>query len=240
MQSFPTTSAKNNVIRYNLITGQGGNELDNAGIETDGYTSDNQIYGNVIWGNGGPCIDLNGTETTLVYNNTCYGNQLTRPSTYKGEIKLSDQANSTSSTPNNVIENNIAYATQSDSYAIYVDNVMAGKTDTYANNLFYGSEQANWYFWNTSAGSNLAMFNKLSGVSGNLNADPLFVNTSGDQLWLQGGSPAIDEGTNLGSPYNFALLPSSVWPNSVVTGNQNSYGTGWEVGAYIFTGQTVQ
>ena len=73
-----------------------------------------------------------------------------------------------------------------------------------------------------------------------MQADPQFVNASAAQFWLQSGSPAIDAGTNLGSPYNIGLLPASSWPNSVLTGDQNSYGTGWEIGAYIFTGQTVQ
>ncbi len=47
------------------------------------------------------------------------------------------------------------------------------------------------------------------------------------------GGTANNVGANLGSPYNLALLPASAWPAGVVTGDQGSYGAGWEIGAYV-------
>ena len=45
----------------------------------------------------------------------------------------------------------------------------------------------------------------------------------------------------LGAPVNFgiALLPSTSWPDSVVTADQDDYGANWEVGAYIYSMQSL-
>jgi len=39
---------------------------------------------------------------------------------------------------------------------------------------------------------------------------------------------------NLGSTYQMALTPPSTWPNGVALLNQNSAGSGWEIGAYVY------
>ncbi|MCK5269331.1 MAG: discoidin domain-containing protein [Sedimentisphaerales bacterium] len=70
---------------------------------------------------------------------------------------------------------------------------------------------------------------------GALFVDPLFVNPAVGNFALQPTSPAMDAGTNLGSPYNLGLSTASIWPNNVSTLDQNNYGTGWEIGAYVFT-----
>jgi hypothetical protein len=67
-----------------------------------------------------------------------------------------------------------------------------------------------------------------------LNSNPSFTNTSANNFTLASGSPAIGAGTNLGSTYQMGLAPSSSWPSSVSTLNQNSYGFGWEIGAFVF------
>jgi hypothetical protein len=67
-----------------------------------------------------------------------------------------------------------------------------------------------------------------------VNADPLFTNASSNDFTLQGASPAINAGANLSGSYQAALLPGSVWTASVLTGNQNLYGAGWEIGAYAY------
>lgn len=52
----------------------------------------------------------------------------------------------------------------------------------------------------------------------------------------QAGSPATDNGANLSSPYNMGLNKNSTWPNSVSTLDQNSYGTDWDIGAFVCNG----
>jgi hypothetical protein len=66
-------------------------------------------------------------------------------------------------------------------------------------------------------------------------SDPLFISTSTDDLALQASSPDIDAGANLGVTYEMALDPATTWPNGIVLDNQNSYGPGWEIGAYAYS-----
>ena len=46
----------------------------------------------------------------------------------------------------------------------------------------------------------------------------------------------IDAGVNLGSAYQNGLAAASSWPGGVSLLNQNSFGSGWEIGAYVFAG----
>src|ERR1019366_4178110 len=117
-----------------------------------------------------------------------------------------------------------------------------GSGNVYSYNAF-GPPATKFITWGESNYSTYTAWETTTGNCGtpgcshSVQSDPQFVNASAAQFWLQSGSPAIGAGTNLGSPYNIGLLPVSSWPNSVLTGDQNSYGTEWEVGAYIFTGQ---
>lgn len=66
-------------------------------------------------------------------------------------------------------------------------------------------------------------------------SDPLFTDAANDDFTLQAGSPAIDAGTDLGASYDDALDPVSTWPSSVTTLDQDLYGSGWEIGAYVYS-----
>src|SRR5208337_5546951 len=76
-------------------------------------------------------------------------------------------------------------------------------------------KQSTYAAWETAAGN----CGKV-GCSHSVQADPQLVSAAASQFWLASGSPAIDAGLNLGSPYNIGLMPGSTWPNSVVTGDQ--------------------
>jgi len=67
-----------------------------------------------------------------------------------------------------------------------------------------------------------------------LNLDPMFVDKSNNNFALRKDSPCINAGVDLGVPYNYALLPGSVWPDGVRTGNQGDFSP-WEIGAYIYS-----
>ena len=95
----------------------------------------------------------------------------------------------------------------------------------WGNNVYFSSYSA----WEMAAGNCGTV-----GCSHSVQSNPQFVNAATSQFWLASGSPAIDTGTDLGSPYNLALMPGSSWPNSVLTGEQNASGTGWEIGAFLY------
>lgn len=66
--------------------------------------------------------------------------------------------------------------------------------------------------------------------------DPLFasVTDGSEDFSLQSGSDAIDNGATLGAAYDAGINPDSSWPDSVSTLDQDSYGSGWEIGAFVY------
>jgi hypothetical protein len=232
--------------KYNLVH---GNNM--AGILAEASSQVSLLY-NIVYGTGtqsgypdtvgiwlwadNSSIPMTGS---LIANNTSYGNQ--------GEGIAIYAVNSSGGCVNNSVENNISTGNTADQLGAYggCENPGTnGSGNVYTYNGFgagarnfiqwgLGVYESTYTAWETATGNC-----GTTGCSHSVQADPQFVNASAAQFWLQSSSPAIDAGTNLGSPYDMGLLPGSSWPNSVLAGDQNSYGTGWEVGAYIFTGQT--
>jgi hypothetical protein len=66
------------------------------------------------------------------------------------------------------------------------------------------------------------------------NENPDYTNPGNGNLTLQFNAPGINTGDDLGASYDDALDPSSTWPSSVSFLDQDDYGTGWEIGAYVF------
>lgn len=65
--------------------------------------------------------------------------------------------------------------------------------------------------------------------------DPEFIDHSADDYRLTDNSPCRDAGTDLGTYYNEAFTPSTDWSIFKVTlDNQGNYGSGWEIGSYIY------
>jgi hypothetical protein len=191
-------AGQNNIVRYNTIYNQKSCGNDGGAIEFDLYTTGNQAYYNVAYNNDGPGITLYGARSNSVYNNTFYNDsqnscgQLGSPS----EIRLT--GTSTPVTSNTLVKNNIAYATGTSTYPIYVDSYTYNQTLSISNNDFYAPNSSDFYFWHATGGNSLSTFNALTGVSANLNSNPLFVSTSTPNLNLRAGSPAIYAGVNVG------------------------------------------
>jgi hypothetical protein len=230
------------VIRYNQVYGNVGNGI---------YTENNngtEIYGNLVYsnasqaGNAGITVtaDASGlaSSNNLVYSNTVYGNGL--------GIRLWGCVGSCAvpgTMIGNQVENNISVgntgaqlavtgaATNTGGYGsgnVYLYNDF-GPQGTNFIEWLYGVHYSTYAAWESAAGNC-----GTPGCSHSVQADPQFASAAASQFWLGSGSPAIDAGLNLGSPYNIALMPGSTWPNSVVTGDQNAYGSGWEIGAFIY------
>jgi hypothetical protein len=224
-----STYGQQNIIRNNLVYGTLSNANDGGGIELDHSSAGSKIYGNVGYGNDGPCID-DFEASAVIDNNSCYNDSLNSTiGAYRSEIRLIDGIDNVPITVS--IANNIADATQL--YAIFVDSGAAAQSLTVNNNDFYDSAQANWYNYNNAVGSSFSSFNSFAGVLANLNANPLFTSPSTNIFTLTSSSPAINTGANLGSFYEFGLDPVSTWPSNIVLDNQNNFGSGWEIGAYV-------
>lgn len=176
-----------------------------------------QFLGNCINGTNitGRCVLLNNGATGVeVYGNTYF-------TTGTAEfIELTSAASAT-------MKNNIVVVSAS---AFYVATDVTGLVAD--NNLYYGSTRGSPF--NTNSGTKtLAQWKALGFDANGVVADPLLTNAAAGDFSLQAGSPANDTGANLGSDYATALLAGTSWPDNVLTGQQGSYGAGWEIGAFI-------
>lgn len=97
-------------------------------------------------------------------------------------------------------------------------DVSSGTVTTFTNNGFYSNASGN--------------YNGISGGTGDVLGNPFLANVSGGNLRISKNSPWIDAGANLGTTYQLGLDSHSVFPFG--TANQNSYGSGWDIGAFVF------
>ncbi len=229
------------VVKYNRVY---SNNL--MGIYLDANSGDIIEY-NVSYGNGqDSAIDGGGiavygdarpTASNLIYGNTVYGNRLHGIFVQGSHISSSCQ--------NNVVKNNISVDTVSGpnfaaSGGCENDGTF-GSGNVYTYNAF-GPETTNLLQWGASNYSTYSLWEAAGGNCGStgcshsVQADPAFKNAAGGDFTLLSTSPAIDAGTNLGSTYQFSLDPRTSFPWGTL--NQNSQGSGWEIGAFVFVQQT--
>jgi hypothetical protein len=177
------------------------------------------VYDNVVFG----CyMDAkNGSTGNFYYNNTVY---------VPANANCTSAFFADSTASGQTLRNNILVDLRSGAYyAVYIDGAEAGTTSDY--NLIYAPSakigRANGTDYNTLAAWRGAGFDSHS-----VSTDPKLNNAPEGDFTLQAGSPAIDAGTSLGSAFQLGLDPGTTFPWSTL--NQNSYGAGWEIGAFVF------
>ena len=189
-QWFDNYAGFHNIASNNVITGEydgSSNHTDGNGIILDlgGNTPPALIVNNVVYGNGGRCIQANGVANFWFINNTCYKNDL---DTSLGNVGSLTTQNSS----NGYFINNIAVAAAS-------NNPSYDQQGSNSNVQYF----ADMYF---AAPINFS----YSNPSQLINADPLFINAPslgigaystslapgllGTGLTLQASSPAYNRG----------------------------------------------
>ena len=131
---------------------------------------------------------------------------------------------------NNVFENNIvslasvtalrcingAINDDDGSGNVYKNNCLDSTDVPYFITWGSGNDYASVSAWETAVGD--------SAVAGdNLEGDPGMTDPDNLDCALASDSPCIGAGVNLGADYDDALMPSSTWPDGVVTGDQDDY-----------------
>jgi parallel beta-helix repeat protein len=177
------------VVRRNFIynnRNEAGPKTDGNGIIVDNSGSDNppvRIEYNVVFNNGGACVNVTRSSNTTIYNNTCFRNSAS-PTVSNGEIF-------TGSSNRVIARNNILHATPGKP-AIHIFN--SQDLDFDFNLVYMGA-------------SDLSGPHDVPGDPKFVNAgtDP----ASAD-FHLTPGSPAIDQGTAIGQTADFDNLPVPV------------------------------
>ena len=239
LDTIQATPSNPTTIRHNLIYDNKGN-----GIFME-ISSNTVVHGNVLHNNatnasgepGGVVIDSRinfSSDHNLISNNTIHGG--------RNGIRVDTYYQSSGcSISNNTIINNIVVG-QSDR-VLYADgggnNVGPyGSGNVYDNNCF-GAEFDNFIRWGNLSHlhDTYDSWEAEHGESwAQVEGDPQLAGTSMHSLYLAAGSPCRDAGVNLGPIYDDALLETAGWVDSVETSDQDWYGGGWDVGAYLYSG----
>ena len=228
---FDTYSGLHNIVSNNIVAGEydsSGNNTDGNGIIMDlgGNTPPVLILNNVVYGNGGRCIQPNYVQNFWVINNTCYKNDLDSAEPDFPEFGSNGASNG-------YMINNIAYSWNS-GYPAYGE---------------YNSSSNIWYYADMMYGASYNF--SYSDSSQFISADPLFVNPPslsqggystalpasqlGTGLELQSGSPAIGRGID---PTTVSGIPSAILNDlkahiySDMNGNSRPQGGPFDLGAY--------
>ena len=205
-------------IRYNRIYNSEGHTQGNALININN-TGDVAVVYNQVYG-ASESTGMSLLSKTYAYNNTIFNcNQGIR----------SDHAES--SLINNILSDNetglvIETLPATADFNLYFDN---------SNDVHQGTQNMTLDQWQNS-NSNQFGQNSVSG-------DPKFNDPQQADFTLQSGSQAIDNGYSEGQDFSMGLKSNASIPDSIITIDQNQYGAGWEMGAYVFINQyslTVQ
>jgi hypothetical protein len=205
--------AANNIVAFN-----GNNDgITVVGDVTSTASQNNSVFGNTIYGNVGAGIGFVGNGTAGTCMNNTATNNISVANTAEQLLALQGCENDGTNGSGNVYTYN-NFGSQASNFIWW-----GGTYDSPT----YESDYSSWETASGNCGS--------VGCSHSKESDPLFISTSTNNFALSSSSPTIDAGLNLGSSYEWGLDPASTWPSNIILDNQNSYGSGWDIGAYVYT-----
>lgn len=234
MDATSGSSGSPNLIHDNYVWDNNGNGIF-IEISDYCYAYNNVCIGNGLNTNGGNAfipaniaVDARGEGATPYYSrynkvigNSCYGGRCgMKCSTY-------DNVGSTVHLLDNIFKNNICSGWTECALSVVNGgtNDANGSGNVYDNNCL-GEEDTDFIEWeDNSYYSTYSAWATAHGESWTqIEGDPLYTNPGSRDLTLQSSSPCLGEGDNtLGAPFNTGLMPSSTWPDGVVTGDRDSY-----------------
>jgi len=223
----------NIIVEYNKIgpyttadSGGDGNGIKCGGSPTGGSNviRYNLIYG-LISANQDVAINLNGASNLEIYGNIAY-------ECSRGITGVTTAAKIYNNTFADMSERGI-YISGGIATTHYLKNNITDGTDY---DIKLGSVMV------VEGGFNILKNDSSVSVDGTYNGSgddlyqtaPGFTNAGNDDYTLALGSAAIDAGADLTATYDDALDPDSTWPDGVATLDQDLFGAGWDIGAFVY------
>jgi len=192
-----------------------------GGAGANNAVNNTAIFSNVIVDCTAASFRENNNGTgNVIYNNTFVNRA------GMSRILYLDYSNST-------FRNNVFY--QTDSGDLILDRVY-GNTTVNAN-IYYnatGGDQ-NIIEWGATTYTEAQQAAWIT--AGHANAvfdNPDLSDVAGGDFWGTEGGGTVDAGQTLGNDYQTGLDITSVWPSAVATLLQSDYGSGWELGAFVY------
>ena len=208
-------------FEWGVDVGSGGNSGLTTGASITFWDNLLDISASSSSLSGGEGFLLTGSAGSILYNNTVYGPGVTNP--------VVTQASTSTGA---LVKNNIFYT------GGYASVDATSETGTAYDYNDYFSASGTPFNWGGTAYTFANWQTNSSQDAHSLTSDPSLTNASAlsstGNYALLAISPAINAGVNLGSTYQMALSPLSSWPSGVSLLNQNSAGSGWEIGGYVY------
>jgi hypothetical protein len=208
-------------FEWGVDVGSGGNSGLTTGASIAFWGNLLDISASSASATGGEGFLLTGSVGSILYNNTVYGPGVTNP--------VVTQASTSTGA---LVKNNIFYT------GGYASVDATSETSTaYDYNDYFSASGTPFNWGGTSYTMANWQTNSLQDAH-SFSADPSLTNASAlsstGNYGLLAVSPAINTGVNLGSAYQMGLAPAATWTGGVSLLNQNSAGSGWEIGAYVY------
>jgi len=203
--------------RYNLLVNNDG-----FGATTSGGINESDLScGHAAELSGDDCY----SKENLYYNNTVSNNTA-------GTGIILTSRDHTGGPPITYIKNNIIISTSGDAGSYMLRMPMTDQVVSDYNQMFY---TADWTVkWGGSDYTSLAAYQGASSQDANSDdADPVVI-TPNSVFTLQVTSPCIDNAVSLGTANKNGLNPTSTWTDGVITSDQDLFGAGWDMGAYVY------
>jgi len=214
-------------IQFNYIHDNGNCSVDPTrcaghGVMIDGPgTQTTSVVANLLIGNLGDGLLAVHPSAPITVN--AYGNTISA----NGQNGLDAQVGTWTAKNNLVFNNNVTTGY----FEVNVPSTVTSWTSDY--NDYWNTGGGNFMQWSGTPATFAGFKTASSGDAHSISTDPLVANAGGRNFSIAANSPLLDTGVSLGSTYQFALLPTSFWPNGVQTGTQNNFNQGWNIGAYL-------
>jgi len=213
------------LVQYNEVRNAGGWAAIYDTNTLSGHSDVNEYLYNIIRDNTGTNGGLRFNSNS--YDNLVYGNVFVNN-------KYGIYSEGDFIAKNNIFYNNTETAGD---YLIYLTSATGFAEDDIDYNIYYGPNLTNrWYFGSaTNVWETWKAFFNNNDSNSPTPADPLFTDESNDIYTIGAESPAKDTGLTIGATWDDARDFNDLdITDGVDTLNQDSYGAGWEIGAYVY------